>query len=162
METTLARINGETGNYDWDMDAFRKALLGQPKEQADGETADLEAGVLTGISKFEVMGIPLGNAIVGGGIAFLVDQMTERFLPQVTGPTANLAGAFFIVYFGKRFLGTSTAQAAAMFLTYEALRDTIEGALGGIFGAAQPHNPGAGLGQQPAVSGDYYAYALRR
>lgn len=127
----------------------------------DKETADLEqAKALTGISKFEVFGIPLGNAVVGGGIAFLVDQMTERFLPQVTGPTANLAGAFLIMAVGKRFLGTSTAQAAAMFLTYEALRDTIEGALSGIFGAAQPHNPG--MAQQPATTGEYYDYMLRR
>lgn len=144
----------ETITYDKEKDAFQ-IVEGE-------ETADLEqAKALSGIAKFEVMGIPLGNAIVGGGIAFLVDQLTERFLPQVTGPTANLVGAFAIVYFGKRILGTSTAQAAAMFLTYEALRDTVEGALGGIFGAAQ-HNPGGGLAQQPATSGAYYDIAMRR
>jgi len=126
----------------------------------DNDTAELEAGVLSGVSKIQVMGIPIGNAVVGGGIAFLVDQLTERFLPQLTGPTANIAGAFLVMYVGKRFLGTSTAQAAAMFLTYEAIRDTLEGALSGIFGAAQ--NPSGGFQQQPATVGTYYETMLRR
>lgn len=146
---------GETMTYDKEKDTFQIV-------EGDQESVDLEqAGVLTGISRFQVMGIPIGNAIVGGGIAFLTDQLTERFLPQVTGPTANILGAFAIMYVGKRFLGTSTAQAAAMFLTYEAIRDTLEGALGGIFGAAQ-HNPGGGLDQKPATAGAYYDIAMRR
>jgi hypothetical protein len=121
------------------------------------ETADLEqVKALSDISKFDIAGIPVGSAALGGGIAFLVDTLTERFLPQVTGPTANLLGAFAIVYLGKRFLGSGTANAASMFLTYEALRDTIEGALGGLFPAQQAQQRQPAMRQQPAVTSSYY------
>lgn len=135
--------------------------IGQTEQAED--TADMEqvGGTLTGLAKTEIAGIPIGGALVGGTTAFVIDALTSRFLPQVQGSVANLAGAFLLVYVGKRFLGASAAKYGAMFLTYEAVRDWIEGALSPLVGGFS--QPGGGtFEQKPAVTSNYYANALRR
>ena len=85
-----------------------------------------QAGMLAGLTKFEVAGIPIGAAAAGGALAFVVDYAFDRFLPTFTGSIANLVAAWAVMNFGSRWVGRDVAKYAATFLAYEAVRDMIE------------------------------------
>lgn len=134
------------------------------KHDDDPQGEFQQAGMLGGITKMEVMGIPIGAAAVGGATAFVVDAVFDRFLPQLTGSVANLVAAWAIMQFGHRFLGDA-ARYAAIFLAYEAVRGPIENALGGIVKpaasqVAQQLLHQQGFAQTSAVDGGYYTKAL--
>jgi len=97
-------------------------------------TAEMEAtasGILSGVTRFEVMGLPLGSVAAGTGIAFVVDRLIGTRLAG-WGPLGNLAVAFAVKRFGSKFLGSGVTDAAAFILVYEALADTIQGWLSGV------------------------------
>lgn len=143
-------------------DKEKDAYVIKPGEPQLGELQ--QAGMLGGITKIEVMGIPIGAAAIGGGVAFVTDALFDRFLPQLTGSVANLVAAWAIMQFGHRFLGDA-ARYAAIFLAYEAVRGPIENALGGIVKpaasqVAQQLLHQQGFEQTGAVDGGYYTKAL--
>ncbi len=139
-------------------------------EDAPVAKAELESpgGFLKGITSFELGGIPVGAAAAGGAVAYVVDGLIDRFVPNVTGWMGNLLGAFVLVKFANKWIGNDVAKYASLFLVYEAVRDPIEGALSGVLGKAGMkaprgnfHRPGV-LEQAGAVASGYYDTALRR
>lgn len=148
----------------WDKE--QEAYVIGEGESEDSSKAELEqAGMLAGISRIEVGGVPIGAAAAGGGVAFLVDYAVDRFLPQVTGSMANLLAAWALVNWGSRWLGADVARFGAIFLAYEAIRDPIENLLGKVLPARaaqirQEANLGGGFKQHVVSPLGIYAGAL--
>lgn len=128
--------------------------------EAPAQTAELEssAGVLGRVSSMDVMGIPLGQAVVGGGIAILVDRMLlERIDPaHKWGPWALLGGAWAVKKFGHKYLGGS-ADAAALILAYEAVADWVSSAIDKVAPAKAAASQGRmAAAEQASTQGNYY------
>ena len=99
----------------------KKAYLVDPAK------ASLEdSNVLGGIMNFEVMNVPVGKALVGGGIAIFATEIIDGFFAtqsvQMKG-VIKLAGAAATMAFLKKPLGTAGAATVAVLLTFDALRD---------------------------------------
>ena len=115
------------------------------------ETAEMEqAGFLKGLVGFEPMGVPLGRAVVGGGLAFLVDRViVQRIDPTGAklGRIGQLGVAWAVKKFGSKYLGSSAADAAALILAYDAIADMVEAQLNRIL----PAGVAAGMGMDMAM-----------
>ena len=81
------------------------------------------------IGDIEILGIPIGDAAVGGGTAVLVSEVTDAFLlPRM--PTAPMfvvkAGeAYVMAHWGGKLIGGRAAGLAALFLAYSAVRVVV-------------------------------------
>lgn len=101
-----------------------------PEPDTDSNTdpeATLErAGFLDQIMKFELGGIPVGQAVVGGFVAIFASELVDGFLsnwqPWQRG-LAKLGAAFVAGMWGKRLLGNTGAAAVVLLLTFDAVRD---------------------------------------
>ena len=124
--------------------------IGQWVIQADAPVATPEpahmeqiTGALRGVTEFEIMGLPLGVA----GTVALVDYLKDRFLSTQLaqwGALGTLGLAWVVKSYGKGILGTKVADAAALLLTYEAIRDTVAGWIDGVWPAS--------MGQHMSIS----------
>lgn len=85
-----------------------------------------QAGILEGIRQFEVMGIPLGDAVIGGGVAALSRALLGGLLPGVSAPVAKLVSAWAILQFGPGILGKGAARMGATFLAWDAVAQPVE------------------------------------
>jgi len=116
----------------------------QEAEAVAGQTKpmDLEqVKALEGIVSWEVGKVPLGAGLIGGAIALTTASLTARLLPNVTGPLANLGGAWLLMNWGERFLGPGAAKYAAIFLAYEAFKGTVEDMVGRMVGSVSAMIP---------------------
>ena len=94
------------------------------------EVADMEkAGMLDSVESNKVLGIPLGDAVVGGGLALILSDLVTAVLnPTSLGVPAGatqLVLAWLVANYGKKWLGQSTANLSAAFLAFEGIRDII-------------------------------------
>lgn len=86
-------------------------------------------GIANRIRDIEILGIPVGDAVVGGGSAVLVSEVTDAFLlPRM--PTAPMfvvkAGeAYVMAHWGEKLIGPGAAKLAAIFLAYSAVRAIV-------------------------------------
>ncbi len=114
------------------------------------------------ITNFDLMGIPVGTAAVGSALAILVDRVVLAKVDPTNkwGSWANLAAAFVLKKYGGKFLGSKSADAAALILTYEAVADWVTMGLNKVWpgGATmqQPHYSNA-VNQATKVAENYYA-----
>lgn len=81
------------------------------------------------ISDVEVLGIPLGEAVLAGGSALIVSELTDAIvtprLPTVPIAAIKAGEAFVVSRWGYRVLGTSGARLASIILTYDAFRALV-------------------------------------
>lgn len=142
-----------------------------------GNTANMEAGLFSGgigstldkVTGMEIMGIPLGQAAVGGALAILLDRIVIAKLDPTNkwGSWANLALALVVKKWGSKFIGNKTADAAALILTYEAVADWVTMGINKVWPTAtskQVFNQptGGAMHQFNRVANDYYASILGR
>ena len=83
---------------------------------------------LSGIAKMDVMGVPIGQAAIGGFVAVLATEMVDGFLSKqgaMTRGLAKLVAAFAAAKYGKKLVGDSGSKAVALLITFDALRDFI-------------------------------------
>lgn len=87
------------------------------------------ASIANKIREVEILGIPLGEAVLGGGSALIVAELTDAIvtprLPNVPVAAVKGAEAFIMSRWGHRVFGAGGARIATMFLTYEAVRALI-------------------------------------
>lgn len=94
------------------------------------------AGALKGLANFDPMGLPLGAA----GAVSVVDYVKDRLLGERLAQWGALGGlgvAWAVKNYGKGVLGTRIADATALLLTYEAIRDTVGAWLDSVWPAQQ-------------------------
>jgi hypothetical protein len=102
---------------------------GNPEPEPETEVAKLkEAGVIGGVLDFTVWDIPVGQAVVGGGVAVLFSEVIDGFL--VTKPAYWKAGAKLVaagaaVKWGSKYIGSTGSKAVALLLAFDAIRQLV-------------------------------------
>jgi hypothetical protein len=158
------------------MEEIEGKLVAKPVEEKGedkGEDAELHKGALEGIADFKVWDIPLGQALVGGGISVFASELIDGFLAgrstQIAG-VVKLAAAGAAVKWGGR-MGTTTSRTLGLLLAYDGLRSLIplDEWMGNLAGRIVSRTGGglagkAGMGdvlnQASKVANDYYSRAL--
>ena len=88
--------------------------------------AELRKGFFDDIMSFQVWGIPVGQAAVGGFVAIFASEIIDGFMkdqPPWQRGLVKLGAAGVAGMWGKRFLGSTGAKAVALLLTFDAFRD---------------------------------------
>lgn len=120
----LAKLGDLGANVDKALAEFGERL----PVKAEPPAAEMEQGPLAGIAKMEVWGIPLGKALIGGGIAIFATELIDGFMaaqaPQMRG-IVKLVGAGASQMLGKRWIGAPTASAIALLLAFDGIRDLL-------------------------------------
>ena len=105
----------------------------EPDEVLKKEEVE-EQQQLGGLAEVEIMGIPLGQAAIGGGIALLISELVDGIiggtvtdrLGETWGPALIKGGSAWAV---KQWLpgviGAKAADTAALFLAWEAIRSLV-------------------------------------
>ena len=111
-----------------------------------------EIAPLAGLVKWEVANIPVGAAIVGGGLAAIVNELIDGLIaPRVKVAPIILKGlgAFALVKWGDKLVGKEAAKLGAMFFAYDAVRTILpfDQWLKGLFKKARIGEAGE-LGQE--------------
>ncbi len=95
---------------------------------------EVEQKQLGGLAEVQIMGIPLGQAAIGGGIALLISELVDGIiggavtdrLGETWGPALIKGGSAWAV---KQWLpgviGAKAADTAALFLAWEAIRSLV-------------------------------------
>lgn len=100
------------------------------KPVPEDKTAKLEASAVSGltgqVSSFEVWGIPVGQAAMGGFIAVVATELVDGFMStqsvQIRG-AVKLVAAGALVKWGGKFIGSTTGKAVALLMAFDAIRD---------------------------------------
>jgi len=96
-------------------------------------------GMLEGVAKSRIAGIPVGAAAIGAltagavdGVIGLVEGAVGATIPSwaVKG-----AGAFAVVKWGGKLVGETAAQTAGLLLAYDAIQELVDlrGMVSGLF-----------------------------
>lgn len=125
LDTQLAELN----------ETAKKVLVPKPediksKEEIETEEkAQLEqAGIVAGITGFQVWDIPVGQALVGGFTAVFASELIDGFLVKQgdwAKGVVKLVGAGVAVKWGPRLLGSTGSKALAILLAYDGVRSLI-------------------------------------
>lgn len=102
-----------------------------------------QEGILSGLSRFEVAGIPVGAAATGALAAGLFDGLVglvQGVAPQVPSWAMKAVGAWAAIQWGPRLLGSTAAQTAGLFLAYDSIQELINlrGLISGLFQGLRP------------------------
>lgn len=170
------------------MDSVSEAInkLTESKEDNSGDeegSLEAQAGILDRAMQFEILGIPLGKAAVGGFSAMLVSEIVDGVVGgAATAETLRKRGIVKLVVagvnarWGARMLGSQAAQIVTLLLTFDAIRDitpiddwarrassAISGVLpsAGLAGAPDqppaPPAPSRVEREAETIAGNYYA-----
>lgn len=118
-----ASVDGILGRVDG-LEA-KLAELGKADPDPDPD-AILKKGIFDDIMSFEVWGVPVGQAAVGGFVAIFASELIDGFManqqPWQRG-LVKLGAAGIAGMWGKRLLGSTGSKAVALLLAFDALRD---------------------------------------
>lgn len=115
----------KTASYSVDGGQVKPAEVKPAAPVAEMEDA---GGALAGISKFDIAGIPVGTALVGGFGAVFVTELVDGFMATQSATTrgmVKLGSAVVIGKYGKKFLGDGVSKAIGLLITFDALRDIV-------------------------------------
>ena len=120
-------------NLGTDLEQIWEAHNQKLAEKKD-EPSIIEHEQLAGLTKIEIAGIPVGQALIGGSVALLVSELVDGIiggaikdkLGVTWGPAIIKGGS---AWAAKRWLpgviGAKAADTAALFLAWEAIRSLI-------------------------------------
>jgi len=125
-----------------DMDALSKKIddVGnQAKPQDTTQNVSQEQGGMLGgavssIERMDIAGIPVGEALVGGGFALLTTEVVDAIvpasikekLPAEYGSAVLKGGtAFVLKKWGSGLLGKRATDLAVLFMTFDAIQDVL-------------------------------------
>jgi hypothetical protein len=145
-----------------------------PEVEDNGEDAEVaKEGAVEGIAKMKVWDVPLGEGLLGGGMAVFASELVDGFFASQSSTTLGfikLVASGVIVKWGGKLLGSTGSKAAAVILAYDGIRQIVplDEWVGNLVGGITDRT-GGGLagkaGMNPPVtrvvptapSGDYYA-----
>ncbi len=120
VDDILAKIDG--------LDKRLATLGEEPKKEPATDAVLGRAGALDSIMSFKAMDVPVGKIVVAGGIAVLGTELIDGFMgdakPMTTG-LVKLALAAAAVKWGAKFLGKDGAEAVALLIGYDGIRDIL-------------------------------------
>jgi len=89
-----------------------------------------QSGALDKFAGTEIMGIPIGGAVIGVGVAAAINALAAKFLPGQAGFLTKPVGKVVLAYVANQYLakplGRKTADAIAFVLVADAVRGYIE------------------------------------
>ena len=160
--------------------------MGLTQEQVDmlqdmkkENTANMEAsmsGALDKVTNFQLMGLPIGKAAVGGAMAIVIDRIFISWLQSKVGNTIgtgagtiiNLGTAWAVKKYLGKYIGSQTADATALILTYEAIADWVTLGINKVWPTASASqvmhqtSSGGSMRQFERVASDYYSQIIGR
>ena len=95
---------------------------------AKREVEHREVAPLAGLVKWEIADIPVGAAIVGGGLAAITSELIDGLIApriKVAPVILKAGGAFALAKWGDKLVGEEAAKLGAMFFAYDAVRTII-------------------------------------
>ncbi len=119
-----SKIKNAFAAYKVDNGPVKSAEVISAKETPKAELSD------AGVANFQVMGIPIGQAVAGGFVAVFATELVDGFLAKqnsyVRG-AVKLGAAYAAVKWGKKipFVGETGAKAIALLIAFDAVRDFI-------------------------------------
>lgn len=125
----LTRVD-ENGQHSLSPELAKVLAKIADQDQTEAKTADMgqRGGILGGFTGLEIFGVPVGEALVGGTTAVLAAEVIDGFTggqdPLMRG-VIKLVAAKPIMDILSRFIGSSGAQAAALFLAYDAATNIL-------------------------------------
>jgi hypothetical protein len=154
-------FNETSGQYEQIADA---APASAPVAEMENVNATLNK-----LANYDVMGLPIGGAVVGGLGAILIDRVllqridpTHKYTPWSLLIASGLMGKF-----GRKYLGDA-AKYASLILAYEGVADYMSS----MIDKYNPVTPAATAQSRQATAsaaqvgspaaGDYYSQAFRR
>jgi len=173
LDATFARLNEE---------AEVPATIDKKSVKAEMVKTDgldeSPASMLNKLADFEIMKIPVGTAVGAGFAAVFATELIDGFLikqtTQIKG-MVKIGAAAAIAGFGRKYIGNKLALAAALLMTFDAIRDLTPLDAWAAKGASKISGflPKAGLAdvsnrradvqiQANRVQQDYYASAEGR
>lgn len=126
--------------------------------------AEMEAPrVLDGLAGMEIAGIPLGAAVIGGGVAALGTGVLDGVLQDQDEPQRMLikgAAAWLVANQGGRIIGRDAARMAATFLVWDIVGDRVQELVSGVTDRfrGQQSPMSRGMPEPSQVPGDQLGY----
>lgn len=103
-------------------------LLAAKEPTAEAE----QPAAIQGIADFEINGIPVGAAALGGAAAVFVTELISGFTPKVDLPAGvnpelltQALGAWALIQWGPNLIGKEAATIGASFVAFQAVRAFI-------------------------------------
>ena len=137
-----------------------------------------DSGPLASVMNLEVWNVPLGQAIVGGGVAILATELIDGMLvkqSKMVKGIIKLGAAGVAVKWGGKYLGSTGSKAVALLMAFDAVRDMtpLDDWMNRIANKLSGVIPTGGMGDQRGggrsandqanrVAKDYYARAFGR
>lgn len=130
-------------------------------------------GMLSGLTEFRIMGLPLGAVAGGaaiGGVGDALAGLVTGFVPAFPSWAVKALSAFAVIQWGPRIVGKELAQLGGLFLTYDAvqelfnIRGSVANIVGGVTGKVIKQSPPAFTGAKAAttIATGYYPSIGRR
>ena len=122
---------------------------------------DAVVGIANKIREVKIVGIPIGEAVLGGGSALVLAELTDALVaPRL--PTVNVAfikaGETYAMHrWGHKAFGAGGARVATLFLGYDTVRTLIpleswiKDVIAKITGAVVPETQTAATAPAPVV-----------
>ena len=104
-------------------------------ELAEAATSQISKTV-NKVTDFQVMGIPLGTALVGGFVAIFATELVDGYFKNqsvMIRGVIKLGGAFVVVKFLPKYLGKDLCNAVALLMAFDGLKNDL---IPGLFGYA--------------------------
>ncbi|MBA7500040.1 hypothetical protein ES704_02793 [subsurface metagenome] len=136
-QATLDILNARDKERDSKLSEKVKADIAESFAKAETsieKKEEVEQKQLGGLAEVEIMGIPLGQAAIGGGVALLISELVDGIiggavtdrLGETWGPALIKGGsAWAIKQWGAGVIGAKAADTAALFLAWEAIRSLV-------------------------------------
>lgn len=178
---SFAEIGGKFETQLAEFNETAKKILVKPEDiktaaelEAENKANLEQAGFVGGITSFEIQGVPVGQAVIGGFTAVFASELIDGFLVKQADwmkGLIKLAGAGVAIKWGPRAFGKTGAFAVGLLLAYDGIRSLIpidswarRGATavtsrvpGGGLGGFTANVDKGGNGKKPV---DYYAGLL--
>ncbi len=99
------------------------------EKPAKAELADMSvAKTFNQVTGFEIWGIPIGSAVLGGFAAIFATELVDGYLKNqsvMVRGAVKLVGAGVIVKFGGKYLGKDVANTIALLMAFDGLKNDI-------------------------------------
>lgn len=95
--STEAAIEKLSGKLDASMEQILKEQEVLLKQKTSSDEIDMQNRFFSGLSRMEILGVPVGSALGGGTVALLTSEMLEAALPD---NSSNITRGFLKLFCG--------------------------------------------------------------
>lgn len=124
---SLDKLLGGVTGIDSRLAALEEKIPEKTVAVVEDPEAEMEAkGFISDLMGYEIQGIPVAQAAVGGFVAIFASELVDGFMADSEDWKRGLvkvAVAAVTVKWGKKIFGSTGSKAIALLLTFDAIRD---------------------------------------